>query len=150
MKLSPIFLAIRAISTEFAARLYVPIVWIVSISLAVLLGLVIWLVTLSGWWWLALVPLIIATLIFGVLAGVIGLLLSLLKPAQNKDQRTKVKAFVDALQGSSEAVSTPKFIILFRLVKDAVRPSEKGFVKELSSNASTLRTGFQAIIASFR
>jgi hypothetical protein len=150
MKRSPPFLAIRAIATEFAARIYRPVVWIASISLVVVLGVLIWLTTLSGWWWVALVPVIFAALLFAILATIAGVLISLLKPQQNKEQRTKVKAFVDAIQGSSEALSTPKFIVLFRLVKDTITPSEKGFVRELSSNASTLRTGFQEIIASFR
>jgi hypothetical protein len=149
MKLSPIVLAIRAISTEYAARMYVPVVWIISSALVVVIAILIWLVTLSGWWWFALAPVILVSIVYIVAAVIAGFLLSLLKPKQTKDQRTKVKAFVDALQGSSEAISTPKFIVLFRLVKDTVTPSEKGFVKELSSNATTLRTGFQEIVKTF-
>lgn len=149
MKLNPIILAVRAISTEFATRMYLPVVLIIGGGAIAVIAVLIWLVTISAWWWIALAPVILATITFAIAAVITGLLLSLLKPRQTHDQRTKVKRFVDALQESSEAIQTPKFIILFRLVKDIVAPTGKGYVKELASNASTLRTGFQTIVASF-
>jgi hypothetical protein len=146
----PILLAIRAVSAEFARRMYVPLVWSSAILLALLLGVLIWLVTISGWWWMALVPVILAALLFALLATLTGIVLTLLRPQQNKAQRLRVTSFVDALQASSETIATPKFIIFFRLLKDIVRPTKQSYVRELSDNATTLRTGFQDIIASFR
>lgn len=150
MLLQPIILAIRAIGSEFARRLYRPMIWAGVITFIVLFSLMIWLVNMNGWWWLAFTPVILAALLFAVLSAVAGFLLSLLKPRQTAEQRLKVTAFVDALQMSTEVASTPRFLILFRLVRDVVRPSDHSYVKELSTNATTLRTGFQEIIKSFQ
>lgn len=150
MNISPLLLSIRAIASEFASRIYIPIVWTVAIILFVFIAIAIWLVTLSAWWSVLLVVLLIVVTVFTIAAIAIGLLISLLKPPQSKTQKQKIKAFVDALQGSSEVIQTPKFFILFRLIKDTVAPTDKGFVKELSSNAATLRTGFQDIVTSFK
>lgn len=150
MQLQPILLAIRAIGSEFARRIYLPVVWTGVITFIVLFSILIWLVTMNGWWWLALTPIIVASILFVVLSAAVGFALSRLKPKQTAAQRVKVTAFVDALQMSSEVASTPRFITLFRLVKDVVRPSKQSYIKELSTNATTLRTGFQEIIASFQ
>lgn len=150
MLLQPIILAIRAIGSEFARRMYRPILWTGVITFIVLFCILIWLVNVSGWWWLAFTPVILAALLFAILAATVGFALSLLKPQQTAEQRLKVTAFVDALQMSAEVASTPRFLILFRLVQDVVRPSDHSYVKELSTNAATLRTGFQEIIKSFQ
>lgn len=150
MQLQPIILAIRAVGSEFARRIYLPMVWSGVIIFIVLIGILIWLMTANGWWWLALTPVILAGVLFAVLSAIVGFALSRLKPKQTADQRMKVTAFVDALQMSSEVASTPRFITLFRLVKDVVRPSEQSYIKELSTNATTLRTGLQEIIKSFQ
>ena len=150
MNRSPVVLAVRAISAEFAKRIYMPVLLILAVSALVLIGLLIWFVSMSAWWWLALAPVLVVSFVLTIAAVLVGFLLSLLNPRQTKAQQTKVKSFVDAIQNSSDAIQTPKFIILFRLVKDTISPGERGFVKELSSNATTLRTGFQEIVASFR
>lgn len=150
MLLQPIILAVRAIGSEFASRLYRPVIWTGIITFIVLISIMIWLVNINGWWWLAFTPVILAALLFAFLSATVGFVLSLLKPRQTAEQRLKVTAFVDALQMSAEVASTPRFFILFRLVKDVVRPSEHSYVKELSTNATTLRTGLQEIIKSFQ
>lgn len=150
MNKSPLFLAVRAISTEFAQRIYVPIVGIAGGISLILIGLLIWFVTMSAWWWLLLAPIIMLTIMFIFAAVIVGLLLKALKPEQTKDQRKKVKQFVDTVQNSSEAIQTPQFVILFRLVKDVIWPSDKGYVRELAANATSLKSGLQDIITSFK
>lgn len=149
MKYTSLLLTIRAVSAEFARRIYAPIVWTAALVLVVLLSILIWLVTVSGWWWIALVPATFLSLLFTILAVIIGTLLTYLRPSQTSEQRQKVKSFVDTLQTSSEVIATPRFIILFRLLKDVVRPTNKGFINEVSTNTSALHTRLKAVIQSF-
>ena len=138
MNFNSLILAVRTISTEFARRIYLPVVVIIEAILIVLIGALIWLVTISGWWWLLLAPTLLIAIVFTVAATLIGLLINFLKPAQTKAQRKEVRAFVDSLQHTTETVQTPKFIILFRLAKDALAPSERSFIRELSYQSRSL------------
>lgn len=150
MNLSPLILAVRAIATEFANRIYLPVVVIAGSILFVLLILFIWLVTLSGWWWFGLVPVIFVSIIFTILATITGFLIYLLKPSQSKTQKRKVKSFVDGIQKSAEAVQTPKFLLLIRLIKDVVMPGSRSYVRELASTATDMKADLQDIIDSFK
>lgn len=150
MNISPLFLAIRAVSAEFAGRLYVPVVAIIGSVAVVVLGLLIWLVTVSGWWWLLLAPALVATLAFFIVAIIASIALSLLRPRQTKEQRLMIRSFVDSLQQVAETIQTPKFVLLFRLVKDTILPTDHGLIQEVSSHASSLRDGMKTIIASFQ
>lgn len=148
--MSPLFLAVRAISSEFAQRIFIPLVWIIGGALLLLIVLVIWLTTIEVWWWLLLVPLIIATVIYTIIASIVAIAIKFLKPTQTKSQRKSVKLFVDKLQGVSEIIQTPKVVLLFRLAKDTLFPSGNGFIENITSNATTLKPDFQAIVASFK
>ena len=150
MTVPPLFQAVRAVSAEFASRIYFPVAITVAISLAALLIVSICLVTISGWWWLLLAPVILCYIVFGVIALIAGLLLRLLKPSQSKAQRKQVKSFVDKLQGVSEVIQTPKFVLLFNLVKDVLVPSQESYVKKVSSHAVSIRPDFTALVDSFR
>jgi len=149
MKINPLFLAVRAVSAEFARRIYVPVVYGGGIALFVLLSLSIWLVTMSGWWWLLLAPVILIGLVFLTAAILVQLAIAKLRPGQTAQQKKTVRGFVDSLQKTSEAISTPKFIILFRLVKDLLMPGKGSYIDELSGTASSLRSGFKDVINLF-
>lgn len=149
MKLSPLLLAVRAVSAEFAERLFFPVLFIVGGALFALLIVSIWLVTLSGWWWFLLAPIILVSVIFIFIVALTRLALVFLKPPQTKTQRQSVRTFVDALQESSETVATPKFLLLFYVVRDVLFPTKEGFVRKVASNASTLQREFTNIIKSF-
>jgi len=150
MRISPLVLAVRAVSAEFAQRIYLPIVAIVGAALLVLLGFSIWFVFLSEWWWFLLAPVIFLTLIFIFAATIGGLILRMLRPRQTKAQRYEVSNFVDSLQKSSEVIHTPKFLIFARLIKDILLPGKESYVRELTSTAGSLQKGLKAIIASFQ
>lgn len=150
MILTPLVLAIRAVSAEFARRVYVPVVCIVGAIALALIIVLIWLTTLSGWWWLLLAPVIIGTLAGAIVALVSGFIIKLVNPAQNKEQRGLVTSLVDEIQKTSEVVQTPKFVILFRLVKDIAFPGKESYISELTTTAVSLKNGMQKIIASFQ
>lgn len=149
MNISPLFLAIRAISAEFAQRIFAPTIYIIGGALLVLIGISIWLVTISGWWWLLLAPLILLSVLFIFAVTIAGLIIRLLQPQQTKTQRREVRSFVDALQSTSEAIQTPKFILLFRLVKDMLFPGKVSYVNQLSETVKSLQSSFREIIHLF-
>jgi len=150
MTINPLFLAVRAISAEFAHRIYTPVIIITGIVFVVILAISIALVTMSAWWWLLLVPAIFFSLVFAFLAIVTGIAINFLRPAQTATQKRDVRSFVDSIQSSSEVIQTPKFILLFRLAKDVIAPSKTNFINELSVTVSSLQPRFKAIVASFK
>lgn len=150
MNTSPLLLAIRAISVEFARRIFIPTVIIVGIALTAFLAVTIWLVTQSAWWWFLLTPLMIVTFVAIILAVISWYALRFLNPKQTKEQKRTVRLFVDDLQEISEIVQTPKFILLFQLVKDTLFPSQGGLINRVSTHASSTKPSFSAIVASFK
>jgi len=150
MKLSPILLAVRAVSAEFAQRLFLPVVFIVGGALLILLIVAIWLVTLSAWWWLLLAPLILITVIAIFAAALTRVAIVFLRPYQTIEQRRTVRGFVDALQEGSETIQTPKFMLLFFVVRDVLFPSKQSYISKVSSNAVSLQRGLKETIASFQ
>ena len=148
--MSPLFLAVRAISSEFARRIYLPVVWIGSGSLVALLFVTGWLTSLSAWWLFLLVPVIVLTALFIIIAAIIGVAIQMLRPYQTSDQRIAVSSLVNKLQEVSEAFQMPKTLLLLRLAKDTLFPNGESFIGEMTSHAVTLKPDFQAIIASFR
>lgn len=142
-------LAIRSIGAEFIRRLYRPIAIVTVILLAILLGLSFWLTTLSSWWWILFGFVIaIGVLIVGVLAIAAGIIY-FVSPMQSKPQKQQAKAIVDSLQGVSDIIRTPKFILLFRIVLDVLRPRKNGFIATVSSTASFHRE-FVAFVKTFK
>lgn len=150
MNTSPLLLAVRAISAEFARRIFVPTVIIAGIASVAFLAVTIWLVTQSAWWWFLLAPLIIAVSVAIILAVIASYALRFLNPKQTKDQKRAVHALVDDLQEISEIVQTPKFILLFQLIKDTLFPSQSGLINRVSSHTKSTSPSFSAIVASFK
>lgn len=148
--MAPSVLTLRALSTEFARRIYVPTVLAVSALSLILLVVAGWLVTVSGWWWFLLVPLILGVIVFITLSIISWVAIRLLRPSQTTAQRQMVKAFVDKLEGLSEVMQTPKFVIVFRLVKDVMFTPRQSYIDELTGHVITLRPDFEAILNSYR
>ena len=149
--MSPLFLAVRAISSEFARRIYLPLVLTIGGVLFAVLVVSVWLtIAMSPWWWFLLIPVIIFSLIFIFVSALIGVAIHMLRPMQTKDQRKAVASLVDKLQEVSEVLQTPKFLLLIRLAKDTLLPSKEGFIGTMTSHATTLKPDFQNIIDSFK
>lgn len=147
--MSPLFLAVRAISSEFARRIYLPVAWIGGGVLVALLFIAGWLTAMSAWWTFLLVPVVVLLLLFLIVAAIIGVVIQVLRPLQSKDQQIAVGALVDKLQKVSEALQMPKTLLLIRLAKDTLFPSGESFIREMVSHAVTLKPDFQEIVASF-
>ena len=141
-------LTIRAIGTEFAMRLYVPIVIAVAIVISLLGVGTWWLTTFSAWWWLLFIPLIIfSSVVIGV-AFVAFSLIRFVRPSQTKAQQQAVKAFNSRLQEVAEIVATPKFLIFFHVIRSISAPSKDTYLSKLVQNRE-LVSDFRAIQRSF-
>jgi len=149
MNLKPSLLAIRSIAAEFAGRLYFPVVIIFSIAAVVLLALIIWLVTINAWWTILLVLLSFAIIVVAALLVVGFVIIKRVAPAQSKPQKQKTKDLVDKLLRVAEVTGTPKFILLFNVIKDVVAPSEKGYIASVANDTVSLKRDFVALKDSF-
>ena len=141
--------AVRAIASEFARRIFKPVALIAGIGGIVLLGLVIWLCTMSAWWLFLAVPVILALIILAVLLSVAGVIIHIVSPEQTKTQRVKVGTFVDKIQRLSEITQTPKVVLLTRAVRDVVSPRSDGFVRSVVADTSSLKNEFTELVQSF-
>ena len=147
--MQPAILAIRSIASEFFYRLYLPVLITFAIIFAVLFALTIWLITMSGWWWILFAVIFLWFIVAAVLFVLSGLIIKKLTPLRTKEQKQQTKAIVDKMQRAAEVTSTPKFIILFRIVKDSVRPNERGYLSSLADETMSLRKDFADLKQSF-
>jgi len=142
-------LVVRAVGAEFARRLLLPLIIagvIVALILHVLGG---WLVTQNAWWWLLESVFVLGTLLFVGLVVLARLAIRLFAPQQNGAQRKAVRSYVDKLQRVSEVIGTPKFLLLFYVVRDVFRPSSDGFIAMTSNDSKTLHSDFLALLRMF-
>jgi len=148
--MNPTITVIRCVGAEFATRLFYPVAVISAILCALLVTGVLLLATLSQWWLLLLIPVVmLVCVVFGVML-ITGLVIRTVRPFQTKVQRLAVKAFVDKLQRVSDAVQTPKFILLFRIVRDIAAPRKDGFIGSMTDDTVSLKRDFQALQKLFR
>lgn len=142
-------LVVRAVGAEFARRLLLPLIIagvIVGLILHVLGG---WLVTQNAWWWLLESVFVLGTLLFVGLVVLARLAIRLFAPQQDGAQRKAVRSYVDKLQRVSEVIGTPKFLLLFYVVRDVFRPSSDGFIATTSNDSKTLHSDFLALLRMF-
>lgn len=140
---------VRAIATLFARRIYLPVAIFVGVASVVLVGLMVWLIILDPLWWILAVPVFLLVIVCMVVTALVGVILQLLAPTQTKTQKVQVAAFVDKIQRLSEVTVTPKFVLLFRTVRDVVAPSKDGFVQSVVHDTSSLNRDFQDLRKSF-
>jgi hypothetical protein len=148
--MNPTIKAIRAIGSEFALRIFKPIVIIFVVSAAVLLGVNVYLITLSVWWWILFVLLLLLTLLGSTIAIIIGIVIATVKPAQTKGQTTSIKSFVDKIENLRDVAGTPKPVILFRVVRDIVSKRDDSYTKRISSETLSMQSDLRDIISSFK
>jgi NADH:ubiquinone oxidoreductase subunit 6 (subunit J) len=143
--MSPTITVIRCIGTEFARRLLYPIAIIASILLTLMVVGVLLLGTLSSWWLLLLIPVVMVLCIVGAVLTITWLTIRLVTPTQTKTQRQAVKIYVDKLQRLSDAVQTPKVILLFHIVRDVAAPRKDGFISSITDDTASLKRDFQQL-----
>lgn len=150
LKVRPSLLAIRAVGAEYANRIYLIVAIIFVVSTLFSLGLSIWLTTLSSWWWILVILLIIALSVACGVLIIVKLVIRTVKPDLTRSQKVQTKKFVDKLERLSETAQTPKFILLFRIVRDIAAPRDHGFIASISNDTSSLRSDFAALTQTFK
>jgi hypothetical protein len=143
------FLVLRAVATELAKRIYTPVVITLSIIAVILVLLVVWLVTISTWWLLLAVPVLILVIVCAAFLVLAGTIISTVTPTMTKAQRGEVKSFVDSIQELSEITQTPKVMLLYRVIKDAVSPRKTAYIESVIAGASGLKRQYQSLASSF-
>lgn len=148
--MKPSVLAIRSLGAEFATRLYLPVLITVAISAVGLLGISIWLATLSPWWLILVGIVLLLTIIAGVVLTIGWLVIKTVSPNQTKNQKQQAKAMVDKIQGVAEVTMTPKSVLLFRVMRDVIAPSQQGFISSVSHDTVSLTKDFSALRDTFK
>lgn len=132
----------RAVGAEFVHRKYRSIVVSYSVVSLVFLAVSFWLTTISAWWWL-LTILVTAFVLVGVMIlTIIRIIIKRVRPGLTDTQSTTVSAFVDKLERVANNLQTPMFIIVYRVVRDIIRPGNASFVRTVAEDSTTLHTDF--------
>ncbi|HYG83429.1 MAG TPA: hypothetical protein VD907_00950 [Verrucomicrobiae bacterium] len=148
--MKPTLLAVRAIGAEFANRIFITSALVTAGISIVFIALIVWLTSLSAWWWL-LGVILIFIMAFAVTALIVAkVIINSVRPTQDRTQKQQTKAFVDKLQELSEVMQTPHFVLLFQAVRDIALPRENGFIASLSSETTSLKNDFIALTRSFK
>lgn len=139
-------LAIRAVTSEYAKRLLRPILWIGLAVYIFVMTIVIWIsVAVSPWWLLlAFLPTILFCVGLSIWVGV-RITASRVAPAMNKEQKTATKKVVDLLSDTAERLGTPRFILIFQVIKDVMSPpkNKRTLIGELTETPGQLHHSFE-------
>ena len=140
--------AVRAVTSEYAKQLLRPILFIGVGVYALAMAIVIWIAYAASPWWLLLA--FLPTTLFCVgLAIWIGVRVTAgrLAPEMNKQQKNATKKVVKSLGSVAEQLGTPRFILIFRIIKDVVFPpsSKQTLIGELATTPGQLHRSFEEL-----
>lgn len=140
--------AVRAVTAEYAKQILRPLLFIGIGIYAVIMGLVVWIAVAVNPWWMLLGTLP-TTLFCVALAIWIGVRVtaSRLSPAMNKAQKVATKKVVARVNTVAEQIGTPRFLLIFRIVKDVVFPpsSRQALISELAETPGQLHKEFEEL-----
>src|SRR3990167_2150135 len=134
--MNPTVLAVRAITTTYAQTILKPLLFIgIAIYVAILL-LIGWIAYMSSpwWWFLALLP--TAVFVVALLLWLIAFFFAKrLAPQMSREQRKIARKFVSHTGKAAEHLGTPRFVLVFRVLRDLVFPpvNNQSFLGEVSS-----------------
>lgn len=143
------FLAVRAIATILTKRIYKPVAITVAAFSVFFIAIMIWLLTISAWWLLLAIPVFIVIIALAALLVLAWLVIKTVAPDMTKQQRQAVSQFVDHVQELSEITQTPKAILLYRVVKDAISPKKTAYIESVISGVGSLKREYEAIVSEF-
>ena len=145
-------LAIRAISSEYAKRWLLPFLCIGIGAYVVIMILIGWIATVvNSWWWLlAVVPTFVFLIALTVWI-IVRIIAARISPPLTKAQKKAAQKFNKRIDAVAERIATPKFVVLYRIIKDVVvRPtSSKTFIGEITQEPGEMRRAFDDLRATF-
>lgn len=140
--------AVRAVTSQYAKDLLRPILLIGVAAYAVIMAIVIWItVAVNGWWiLLGFIPTVLFCVGLAVWAGV-WFAARRFSPDMNKQQKHATKEVVDKVNKVAEQLGTPKFFLIFRIVKDVLFPSKsrRTLIGDLAETPGELHRSFEAL-----
>lgn len=141
--------AVRAIGSRFGVAIWNQIALTAGIAAAAVIALLIWLVSVSAWWYLLAIPMGLAMSVALVILIVFRLLLNHVNTAKTTKQKQAVTTFVEKVRFVQEFTSTPKFIILFRVIRSVAAPSSEKYLESIFESKH-LKRDFTAVVDSFK
>ena len=147
--MTPTILTIRAIGAEFARRTYRFVLILTSCIAVLIVASTLWLTTFSQWWWLLMFAVVSGICVAISVLTVFKLTINKVTPKQNPVQKRAVGRFVTNIQAVSDIAGTPKFILLFQLIKDIAAPREQGFIGSTINTSKELRDDLKTLITLF-
>lgn len=145
-------LAVRAITAVFGHKLLWPVLIVLVAVYMIIFGLSWWLASaVHPLWWLLVVML---TPLFFVLSIVWVLCFALLRrihPPLNARQKKLTTEIVDHIAHIAEELGTPRFIILGRILRDAVFGSSLGgsYIGQMTREPGEAHRKFEELRRSF-
>ena len=143
--------AIRAVTAVFFQKTFMPTVIVIAVLLTLLWSAVIYLGSaIHGLWFIFLVPLLPATIVFfAVAAGLWALSKKLLPRKLARAERQVIHQFTDKLLRLAEVRATPFPILAFLIAKDVVRKRKSEYIESTVKDATSLASDFRAIARLF-
>lgn len=139
-------MAVRAVTAQFARNVLRPILFIGVVVYVVIMAIVIWItVTVNGWWiLLGFIPTILFCVGLAIWIGV-WLTARRLSPHMNREQKKATKEVVEQVSRVAEQIGTPRFILVFRVIKDVLFPpkSKQTLIGELAEAPGQLHRSFE-------
>lgn len=142
-------LTIRSIAAELFSRIFLPGFWSVFAVFLLLFAGTFWLISQSAWWWILFAVILLWALIATALLAISWSIIKGITPERTPEQKKKTKLFVDKAQGLAEITGTPKFILVFRIVRDAMHPSKQGYLSSVAGEGTALQKDFIDLKRSF-
>lgn len=141
-------MAVRAIGVVFGNRIWWAVVGISAALTILLIALCAWLITMSGWWWILAILFGMAISVAFVMLTVFKVLLRHIDTAKTPEQKQAIKEFVNKLQFVQEITQTPKFIILFKVIRSVAAPSTEKYLENIFESRK-LKRDFERIVSLF-
>lgn len=140
--MKPTIAVVRAVGVRFVRQTIRPLLIAGALLAILLVSVGGWLTTQSAWWWLLEALCIAGSLVFVALTVSLLVLLRVVDPAQTTEQKQAVKAFVAELQWAAETLHTPQPVIIYRVVRDIVRPRSDSFIATTAQASKALAADF--------
>ena len=139
--------AIRAVTAVFFQKTFMPTVIVIAVLLTLLWSAVIYLGSaIHGLWFIFLVPLLPATIVFfAVAAGLWALSKKLLPRKLSREERRVMQRFTDKLFRVAAVKATPVPVLAFMIAKDVARGRKSEYVESTVQDATSLAGDFNAI-----
>ncbi len=148
--MNAIQLASRAVFSAYVQKLLRPIeivtasVLLLSVAAAGYLSS-----SVSIWWLLLFVPLILLSLIASVIWLIVTGLLRRFTPVQSQTQKREVQRFVGLVGSHADLLGLTKFGLIVRVIQDVIRRSDKNILSSTIDDSKELSATFKNVVNSF-